>query len=141
MTEPIETNQQTDVLELSLTLENQLMLEKLATWGRIVAIVNIIFGIINCLTIFALAIPIVVVGIFMILMGTKLNSAVAHLRYGLYHKDSVSFTMGLDHIRSYLLYNGIMMLMMVTLLIVIIIIALTAGAAFYEIFEEYMGTI
>ncbi len=139
MTEINSDHSRTPPLELYLSLENQMMLEKLATWGKIVAIINIIFGIINCLTIFALAIPIVVVGIFMILMGTRLNTAVAHLRYGVYHRDSVSFLQALSNIQAYMLFNGIMLLMMVILMVVVIIIALTVGSAFYEAFDEYIS--
>ncbi|NQU27573.1 MAG: hypothetical protein HQ528_04730 [Candidatus Marinimicrobia bacterium] len=137
MSDTIETAPQHDVLELALTMENQLMLEKLATWSKLVAIINIIFGIINCLTIFVMAIPIVVVGVIMILMGTKLNSATAHFRYGLYQKDSESFVEGLNQIRQYLLYNGILLLMTVILFAVVIIIALTAGEAINELMQEY----
>ncbi len=139
MSETIEAVPQKDVLELELTMDNQWMLEKLATWSKVVAIINIIFGIINCLTIFVMAIPIVVVGVIMILMGTKLNSATAHFRYGLYQKDSESFVEGLNQIRQYLLYNGILLLMTVILFAVVIIIALTAGEAINELMNEYGG--
>jgi len=139
MSETIEAVAQKDVLELELTMENQWMLEKLATWGKVVAIINIIFGIINCLTIFVMAIPIVVVGVIMILMGTKLNSATAHFRYGLYQKDSASFVEGLNQVRQYLLYNGILMLMMVVLLAILIMVALFAGEAINELMQEYQN--
>ncbi|MFH1851452.1 MAG: DUF5362 family protein [Candidatus Neomarinimicrobiota bacterium] len=141
MTEPHESPPPVETLELSLSIENQWMLEKLATWSKVVAIVNIIFGILNCLTIFALSIPTVVIGVFMILMGTRLNSAAAHFRYSLYHRDSASFATALQQLRTFMLYNGILLLLVVVLIATLFIILLTAGSAFYEFFQEYMGAV
>ncbi len=132
---------QIDNIELPLTLDNQWLLQKLVTWSKVVAIINIIFGILYCLTIFSLFIPTVVMGVFLILMGTRLNSAAAHLKYGLYEKDSASFGHALKQFRDYMLFNGIFLILIVVMTLIVILIALTAGAAFYEFFEEYMGSV
>ncbi len=141
MTEEKNIEQPEDIIEFPLTLDNQWIIQKLVTWSKIVAIINIVFGIIYCLTIFSLFIPTVVMGIFLILMGTRLNSAAAHLKYGLYQKDSASFGHAFKQLRDYMLFNGIFMLMIVIITVIIIMVALTAGAAFEEFFDTIYGSV
>ncbi len=136
--QPLET---TEMISIPLDTENRLTIEKLATWGKIVAVINIILGILNVATIFFLSIPTFVMGVFMILMGTNLNSTTAHLRYGIFHKDSTSIAMALNQLRLYMMYNGILLLMFVVLMAIGFIFLLTAGAAINEFMNEYIGTI
>lgn len=111
-------------------------LENLAKWAKFVGIMNIITGILYALSIFAFAIPIAVIGIFTIIMGTKLNSAGDYLRIALYNGDSPSLYLALDQIRSYMTINGILQIIMISIVLLVIILFAIFGYALSDFINE-----
>ena len=92
------------------------ILLKLARWSKFVGLINIAFGFIYCLTIFIFSIPTVIIGIFLILIGTRLTSVAGNLNYCVLHEESASFSEALDQLRSYMFLYGTMMIVMVVII-------------------------
>lgn len=111
-------------------------LEKLAKWAKFVGIMNIITGTLYALTIFIFAIPTALIGVFTIMMGTKLNNAAGHLRFALYNDDSPSLSLAMDQIRSYMTINGILQIIMITMILLVIIFLAIFGFAISDFLNE-----
>ncbi|HJL79191.1 MAG TPA: DUF5362 family protein, partial [Candidatus Marinimicrobia bacterium] len=101
-----------------------------------VGLINIAFGFIYCLTIFIFSIPTVIIGIFLILIGTRLTSVAGNLNHCVLHEESASFSEALDQLRSYMFLYGTMMIVMVVIIIILIIIAIMFGVAVQDFFFE-----
>lgn len=111
-------------------------LEKLAKWAKFVGIMNIITGTLYALTIFIFAIPTALIGVFTIMMGTKLNNAAGHLRFALYNDDSPSLSLAMDQIRSYMTINGILQIIMIAMILLVIIFLAIFGFAISDFLNE-----
>lgn len=111
-------------------------LEKLAKWAKFVGIMNIITGTLYALTIFIFAIPTALIGVFTIMMGTKLNNAAGHLRVALYNDDSPSLSLAMDQIRSYMTINGILQIIMIAMILLVIIFLAIFGFAISDFLNE-----
>ncbi len=114
-------------------------LNKLAFWSKFVGIVNILMGILYSLTIFIGSIPTVIIGVFYILIGTRLNSASAHLRYSLHHETSEGFISAIDKFRSSMLLNGILFIITIVIFAIILFLILVFGNIFKDIILEATG--
>lgn len=97
---------------------------------------NIIFGICYALSIILLSFPTFLMGVFMIVIGTKLINASGHLRYAISMQDNVSFSRALDQIRSFMALTGILYLIGVILFILIMMIVFVFGIALFDFFTD-----
>jgi len=124
--------------QLSLTLNNEgrLIIDRLKKWTRFVGIMNIISGIIYCLTIFIFSIPTVIIGVVTIFMGTKLTIAANHLEFALNNSDDKSFQIAIDQFQRYFLINGI--LFIVTLVFVLFLLVIIS--LFANVFIEFWNS-
>lgn len=117
----------------SLNAEGRLTIDRLKKWTKFVGIMNIISGIIYCLTIFILSIPTVVMGIITIFMGTKLTIAANHLEYALNNSDNKSFQIAIDQLQRYFFINGGLLIAS----LVFIVFLLTILSLFANVFIEF----
>ena len=131
-----DISENTPKLNYELDYHGKDILLKLARWSKFVGLINIAFGFIYCLTIFIFSIPTVIIGIFLILIGTRLTSVAGNLNYCVLHEESASFSEALDQLRSYMFLYGTMMIVMVVIIIILIIIAITFGVAVKDFFFE-----
>ena len=131
-----DISENTPKLNYELDYHGKDILLKLARWSKFVGLINIVFGFIYCLTIFIFSIPTVIIGIFLILIGTRLTSVSGNLNYCVLHEESASFSEALDQLRSYMFLYGTMMVVMVVIIIILIIIAITFGVAVKDFFFE-----
>ncbi len=124
--------------QLSFTLNNEgrLIIDRLKKWTRFVGIMNIISGIIYCLTIFIFSIPTVIIGVVTIFMGTKLTIAANHLEFALNNSDDKSFQIAIDQFQRYFLINGI--LFIVTLVFVLFLLVIIS--LFANVFIEFWNS-
>ena len=97
---------------------------------------NIISGIIYCLTIFIFSIPTVIIGVVTIFMGTKLTIAANHLEFALNNSDDKSFQIAIDQFQRYFLINGI--LFIVTLVFVLFLLVIIS--LFANVFIEFWNS-
>ena len=123
-------------IEIPLSLKNIDILSGLAKWSKIVGVFHIVLGILYCLSIFLLLIPTVIIGVFFILLGTRLTNASAHLKYCLQEPDEETMIHALDNIRKYLFLNGIMFIVMFILVLIIFAVILVFGIALFDIIRE-----
>jgi hypothetical protein len=117
----------------SLNTEGRLTIDRLKKWTKFVGIMNIVSGILYCLTIFILSIPTVVMGIITIFMGTKLTIAANHLEYALNNSDNKSFQIAIDQLQRYFFINGGLLIAS----LVFIIFLLTILSLFASVFIEF----
>ena len=117
----------------SLNAEGRLTIDRLKKWTKFVGIMNIISGILYCLTIFILSIPTVVMGIVTIFMGTKLTIAANHLEYALNNSDNKSFQIAIDQLQRYFFVNGGLLIAS----LVFIVFLLTILSLFASVFIEF----
>ena len=117
----------------SLNAEGRLTIDRLKKWTKFVGIMNIISGILYCLTIFILSIPTVVMGIVTIFMGTKLTIAANHLEYALNNSDNKSFQIAIDQLQRYFFINGGLLIAS----LVFIVFLLTILSLFASVFIEF----
>ena len=117
----------------SLNSEGRLTIDRLKKWTKFVGIMNIISGILYCLTIFILSIPTVVMGIVTIFMGTKLTIAADHLEYALNNSDNKSFQIAIDQLQRYFFINGGLLIAS----LVFIVFLLTILSLFASVFIEF----
>ena len=123
-------------IEISLSLKNIDILSGLAKWSRVVGVFHIVLGILYCLSIFLLLIPTVIMGVFFILLGTRLTNASAHLNYCLQEPEEETIIHAFDNVRKYMFLNGIMFIVMSILVLIIFIVILVFGIALFDIFSE-----
>jgi len=117
----------------SLNAEGRLTIDRLKKWTKFVGIMNILCGILYCLTIFILSIPTVVMGIITIFMGTKLTIAANHLEYALNNSDNKSFQIAIDQLQRYFFINGGLLIAS----LVFIVFLLTILSLFASVFIEF----
>jgi hypothetical protein len=117
----------------SLNAEGRLTIDRLKKWTKFVGIMNIVSGILYCLTIFILSIPTVVMGIITIFMGTKLTIAANHLEYALNNSDNKSFQIAIDQLQRYFFINGGLLIAS----LVFIVFLLTILSLFASVFIEF----
>ena len=117
----------------TLNAEGRLTIDRLKKWTKFVGIMNIISGILYCLTIFILSIPTVVMGIVTIFMGTKLTIAANHLEYALNNSDNKSFQIAIDQLQRYFFINGGLLIAS----LVFIVFLLTILSLFASVFIEF----
>lgn len=117
----------------SLNAEGRLTIDRLKKWTKFVGIMNILSGILYCLTIFILSIPTVVMGIITIFMGTKLTIAANHLEYALNNSDNKSFQIAIDQLQRYFFINGGLLIAS----LVFIVFLLTILSLFASVFIEF----
>lgn len=136
MPEIIKQSIDSPYLNFALDPFGRQTLEKLAKWAKFVGIMNIITGTLYALTIFIFAIPTALIGVFTIMMGTKLNNAAGHLRFALYNDDSPSLSLAMDQIRSYMTINGILQIIMIAMILLVIIFLAIFGFAISDFLNE-----
>ena len=131
-------NTQTDQrkIEIPLSIKNIGIFSGLAKWSRIVGIFHIVLGILYCLSVFLLLIPTVIMGVFFILLGTRLTNASAHLNYCLQEPEEETIIHAFDNMRKYMFLNGIMFIVMFILVLIIFAVILVFGIALFDIFSE-----
>ena len=117
----------------SLNAEGRLTIDRLKKWTKFVGIMNIVSGILYCLTIFILSIPTVVMGIITIFMGTKLTIAANHLEYALNNSDNKSFQIAIDQLQRYFFINGGLLIAS----LIFIVFLLTILSLFASVFIEF----
>ena len=120
----------------TLDNEGKSTIDKLKRWTKFVGIMNIISGILYCLTIFILSIPTVIMGITTIFMGTKLTIASNHLEYALNNSDNKSFQIAIDQLQKYFLING--GLLIVSLIFVAFLLVMFS--LFASVFIEFWNS-
>ena len=123
-------------IEIPLSVKNIDILSGLAKWSRIVGVFHIVLGILYCLSIFLLLIPTVIMGVFFILLGTRLTNASAHLNYCLQEPEEETIIHALDNVRKYMFLNGIMFIVMFVLVLIIFTVILVFGIALFDIIGE-----
>ncbi len=128
--------QQETHLQFPLDFRGQESLTKLAKWSKFVGIMNILVGIFYTLTIFVMSIPTVVIGVIYILIGTKLNSASAQLKFSLAQKDSDGFVSAIDHIRESIFLNGVLFIISIVVVGLVLLSILIFGSVFWDLFYE-----
>ena len=97
---------------------------------------NIILGIIYCLTIFVFSIPTVMIGVITILMGSKLTIAADHLRYAKDNKDDDSFQIALEQLSVYFVINGVLFILTLVFIMMLLLVASMFAGIFMEILNE-----
>ena len=122
-------------IEIPLSLKNIDILSGLAKWSKIVGVFHIVLGILYCLSIFLLLIPTVIMGVFFILLGTRLTNASAHLNYCLQEPEEETIIHAFDNVRKYMFLNGIMFIVMSVLVLIIFVVILVFGIALFDIFS------
>ncbi|OUV42168.1 MAG: hypothetical protein CBC68_00495 [Candidatus Marinimicrobia bacterium TMED108] len=123
-------------LSFELNVEGRLMIERLKKWTRFVGIMNIVTGIIYCLTIFILSIPTVIMGVVTIFMGTKLTIAANHLEFAESNSDSKSFQIAIDQIQRYFLINGALFIVTLVFLLLILVMVSLFASVFIEFWNS-----
>lgn len=111
-------------------------MSKLAGWSKFVGIMNIIFGVCYAASIMFLSIPTFIMGVFLIIIGTKLINAASHFRYALTMNDSNSFSHALEQIRSFMALTGILYIIGLVLLILVLSIVFIFGIALFDFFSD-----
>lgn len=124
------------IIDFTVDPISRTTLDKLAKWAQITGILNIILGTLQALTIFVFALPVAVVGIATIVMGTKLTSAASYLRLALYNQDLPSLHLALDQVRSYMTINGILLIIIVGFIILGILMIAFFGAAISDFYDS-----
>ena len=134
----LSSNTQTDQrkIEIPLSLKNIGILSGLAKWSRIVGIFHIVLGILYCLSVFLLLIPTVIMGVFFILLGTRLTNASAYLKYWLQEPEEETIIQAFDNVRKYMFLNGVMFIVMSVIVLIIFAVVLVFGIALFDIFSE-----
>ena len=132
---PITSSEQLKI-EIPLSLKNIDILSGLAKWSRVVGVFHIVLGILYCLSIFLLLIPTVIMGVFFILLGTRLTNASAYLNYCLQEPEEETIIHAFDNVRKYMFLNGIMFIVMSVLVLIILAVILVFGIALFDIFSE-----
>ena len=132
---PITSSEQLKI-EIPLSLKNIDILSGLAKWSRVVGVFHIVLGILYCLSIFLLLFPTVIMGVFFILLGTRLTNASAHLNYCLQEPEEETIIHAFDNVRKYMFLNGIMFIVMSVLVLIILAVILVFGIALFDIFSE-----
>lgn len=123
-------------IEIPLTLKNINVLSGLVKWSKIVGMFHIVLGIIYCLSIFLFMIPTVVIGVFFILLGTRLTNASANLRYCIQDPNEETIILALENLKKYLFFNGIMFIVMFLFVLIILTVILVFGIALFDILRE-----
>ena len=134
-TSPIIPSEQLKI-EIPLSLKNIDILSGLAKWSRVVGVFHIVLGILYCLSIFLLLFPTVIMGVFFILLGTRLTNASAYLNYCLQEPEEETIIHAFDNVRKYMFLNGIMFIVMSVLVLIILAVILVFGIALFDIFSE-----
>ena len=132
---PITSSEQLKI-EIPLSLKNIDILSGLAKWSRVVGVFHIVLGILYCLSIFLLLIPTVIMGVFFILLGTRLTNASAYLNYCLQEPEEETIIHAFDNVRKYMFLNGIMFIVMSVVVLTILAVILVFGIALFDIFSE-----
>tara|TARA_B100001750_G_scaffold193975_1_gene165187 strand:- start:156 stop:596 length:441 start_codon:yes stop_codon:yes gene_type:complete len=132
---PITSSEQLKI-EIPLSLKNIDILSGLAKWSRVVGVFHIVLGILYCLSIFLLLFPTVIMGVFFILLGTRLTNASAYLNYCLQEPEEETIIHAFDNVRKYMFLNGIMFIVMSVLVLIILAVILVFGIALFDIFSE-----
>ena len=130
----IDSNQAN--IEIPLTLKNINVLSGLVKWSKIVGMFHIVLGIIYCLSIFLFMIPTVVIGVFFIILGTRLTNASANLRYSIQDPNEETIILALENLNKYLFFNGIMFIVMFLFVLIIPTVILVFGVALFDILRE-----
>ena len=123
-------------LVYTLNSKSQLTLDGLQKWTKFVGIMNIIAGIIYCLTIFIFSIPTVIMGVVTILMGSKLTVAANHLSFAMQNEDNESFQIALDQLHRYFLINGILFIITIIFILILVVIASLFAGILIEFINE-----
>jgi len=126
-------------LEFLLDFKGIETLKKLALWSKFVGIMNILVGVLYTLSIFIGAIPAVIIGVIYILIGTKLNTASAQLKFSLETKESEGFVSAIDNIRSSIYLNGILFIISLVIFALVLLFLLLFGSVFRDILYELTG--
>ena len=128
-----------DKIIFDLDLEGFFILDKLSKWNKIIGMFLIVMGIITLLGIFAdssnlaLATLTILISVFMVYLGTRLNSAASNFKHSIYEEDSEGLKIGLNNLRQYFMITGITYIVV----IIFMIIAMIAAAFFGFAVDEF----
>ena len=115
-------------LNYNLDLVGLITIEKMYKWTKIVGTLNIVLGVVYCLSILFLSIPTLIMGIITIIMGSKLVTAANHLQFAVQNKDEESFATAVDQLRQYFLINGILLIVTFIIIgLVLIVLSFFSG--------------
>tara|TARA_B100000941_G_scaffold2971_2_gene1912 strand:- start:3240 stop:3764 length:525 start_codon:yes stop_codon:yes gene_type:complete len=123
-------------LSFTLDTEGRLTIDRLKKWTRFVGIMNIVIGIIYCLTIIIFSIPTVLIGVVTIFMGTKLTVAANHLEFALNNSDNKSFQIAIDQFQRYFLINGMLFIVALVFMLFLFIIISLFASVFIEFWNS-----
>ena len=123
-------------LSFTLDTEGRLTIDRLKKWTRFVGIMNIVIGIIYCLTILIFSIPTVLIGVVTIFMGTKLTVASNHLEFALNNSDNKSFQIAIDQFQRYFLINGMLFIVTLVFMLFLLIIIILFASVFIEFWNS-----
>jgi len=127
-----------DKIIYDLDSEGFFILNKLSKWNKIIGMFLIIMGIITLLGIFAdssnlaLAILTILISVFMVYIGTRLNSAASNFKHSIYEEDSEGLKIGLNNLRQYFMITGITYIVVIIFMIITMIAAAFFGFAVDE---------
>jgi len=128
-----------DKIIFDLDSEGFFILDKLSKWNKIIGMFLIVMGIITLLGIFAdssnlaLATLTILISVFMVYLGTRLNSAASNFKHSIYEEDSEGLKIGLNNLRQYFMITGITYIVV----IIFMIIAMIAAAFFGFAVDEF----
>ncbi len=128
-----------DKIIFDLDSEGFFILDKLSKWNKIIGMFLIVMGIITLLGIFAdssnlaLATLTILISVFMVYLGTRLNSAASNFKHSIYEEDSEGLKIGLNNLRQYFMITGITYIVV----IIFMIIAMVAAAFFGFAVDEF----
>ena len=115
-------------LNYNLDLVGLITIEKMYKWTKIVGTLNIVLGVVYCLSILFLSIPTLIMGIITIIMGSKLVTAANHLQFAVQNKDEESFATAVDQLRQYFFINGILLIVTFVIIgLVLIVLSFFSG--------------
>lgn len=114
----------------------ELILRRLGFWGRFVGFLNAGTGIIYCLGLFALAVPLVFVGILHVAMGIKLMKSARHFRRILEDDNADELMYALDNLRRYLVFNAVVLSFSFVFLLALVIGLAWYGTLFWELWDS-----
>jgi len=123
-------------LSFTLDIEGRLTIDRLKKWTRFVGIMNIVIGIIYCLTIIIFSIPTVLIGVVTIFMGTKLTVAANHLEFALNNSDNKSFQIAIDQFQRYFLINGMLFIVALVFMLFLLIVISLFASVFIEFWNS-----
>ncbi len=124
-----------DKIIYDLDSEGFFILDKLSKWNKIIGMFLIVMGIVTLLGIFAdssnlaLVSFTILISVFMVYLGTRLNSAASHFKHSIYEENSEGLKIGLNNLRQYFMITGISYIVVIIFMMIFMIAAAFFGFA------------